>query len=197
MQGIGHVLVGVMLLGLCSCDKNEGPSPLGADGVPVVRAPAPKATSMPAAPPPIRRAAAKRAAWAPAGLACDRLVPKVMLDAITGIKTAVGPVPEPLAANKRAIRCENRSTKIGEAFGYYVECGKRARKQYASLRRRVRRRSKSRRGPWRGGFETRGSFTFLGEKKRCYGQVVGRLLLQQRRLGERIAAEIARNLEGR
>jgi hypothetical protein len=117
-----------------------------------------------------------------------------MLDAITGLKTAVAAVREPAPADRMILRCEHRGATIDEHFGYFVACSRNASKEFAALKRKLRKLARKKRGGWRSAFEAPASFAFLSRSKRCYGQVAGRLLLQRPDLGERIAAEMDRNL---
>lgn len=117
-----------------------------------------------------------------------------MLDAITGMQTQVAAMPEPSYPGKSVTRCEHRSADIEHHFGYYLECGRAARRTYAALHKRMRRMARKRKGPWRSAFEAPGSFAFLAEGGRCFGQIAGRFLLRRVDVGERIAAEIARSI---
>jgi hypothetical protein len=199
-------LFSVFLLGACSWDGEPPKAPVNATSVAPASPPAIPAAPPPAAIPPSAAAAVAGTVppaipgptpYAPAPpvtLRCDQIVPKVMLDAITGLTTDVSSADEPSAPGALALRCEHRASQIDEHFGYFVECGKSARKRYAHLRKRMRKLSRNRRGAWTSAFEAPASFVFLSRTKRCYGQVAGRLLLRRPDLGERIAAEMDRNL---
>jgi hypothetical protein len=159
---------------------------------------APTDLTPPGAPPSptLAPAAAAPPAPAPAAAAspCEGLVSKAMLDAISGLQTRIWVTPEPGTPGARVVRCEHRTADIDQHFGFYVECGSQARKTFAGLSKRVRKMARKRRGPWRTGLDAPGTFLFLSENRRCFGQVAGRLLLRKPDLGERIGAEIARNL---
>src|SRR5437867_9835660 len=202
----------VLALGLlaaaAACSK-EGAAPPAAPAIPAAPPPvgeptaaapaAPSAaapSSAPAGPAPTAAPPAA-AAPSPGGPTCEELVSKTMLDAITGLSTKVSAVPEPAPAGKAVRRCEHQAADIEQHFGYYVECGKAARKAYASLRRQLGKQARGRKGPWRGGFAGPGTFAFLSEDRGCFGQVAGRLLLRRPDAGERIAAEVARSLARR
>lgn len=127
---------------------------------------------------------------------CERYASKRMLDAITGLDTRLVAMPEPAIPAKRIVRCEHRARDVEEHFGFYLECGRRARKLYARLWKQMKKMGRKRRGAWRGGFDAPGTFVFLSEDRRCVGQVAGRLLLRRPDVGERVAFEVARHLRG-
>jgi hypothetical protein len=154
--------------------------------------PAAPGSAMPAAPPGI--GGPGQAGGAGAGLTCPQLAPKPLLDALTGLQTNVRSVTEAAPPDKGILRCENRTSDIEQHFGYYVECGKPARKAFTQLRKQMRKMARNRKGQWKSGFEAPGTFAFLSKSRRCYAQVAGRLLLRRPDLGERIGAELARNL---
>lgn len=210
------LLAPVFLVG-ASCTEDRAAADAGAAAVSggVPAAPPLVGTPAPAAPPPVGTLAPGPGPAQPAPVAaapalapppgpapgggapaipCDRLASKAMLDAISGIATDVSAMPEPVPPGKVVVRCEHRARDVEQHFGYYVECGKAARKVYADLRRKLGSLARARRGPWRSGLEAPGTFFFLSEDRRCFGQVAGRMLLRRGGVGERIAAEVARNL---